>query len=111
MKTAKKYLFAFLSLIIPATAIAAPIECVLEKECAKSIEGLLGRLVTYLYTAFYIVAVGFILLAAFNYLQGGTNPEKIKAAKSQLKYAVIAITIALIASGMSLIISSVLGLV
>jgi len=106
----KKIFFSFLAFIVPAVAVGAPIECILPNECTgQSVVGLFSKLVTYLYTAFFIVAVGFILIAAFNYLQGGTNPEKVKTAKNQLKYAIIAIVIALLSTGISLIINNVLS--
>jgi hypothetical protein len=62
----------------------------------------------WIYTIFFIVAVLFILLAAYNFIQGGNNPEKVKTAKEQLKYAVIAIVVALIATGVSVIIGNFL---
>ncbi len=67
------------------------------------------NIVRWVYTIFFIVAVLFILLAAYNFVQGGANPEKVKAAKSQLRYAVIAIVVALVASGLSWIIAQFLG--
>jgi len=71
--------------------------------------GLLANVVRWTYTIFFIIAVLFILLAAYNYLQGGTNPEKVKLAKGQLKYAVIAIVVALLASGIALMINTFLA--
>ncbi len=58
---------------------------------------LIGDVVGYVYTVFFIVAVLFIIFAAFNYLTGGDAPEKIKSAHSQLIYAAIAIAVALLA--------------
>lgn len=98
--------FSFVS-IIPAIVSAQDYT---GPSSVSDIKAIITQLVTWMYEAFYIIAVGFILWAAFNYLQGGTNPEKIKAAKSQLKYAVIAIAIALIASGVSVILNSVLSI-
>jgi hypothetical protein len=73
------------------------------------IKDVLINVIKWVYTIFYVVTVLFILLAAFNYLQGGTNPEKVKTAKAQLKYAVIAIVIALVASGVTLLLQRFLG--
>jgi len=70
---------------------------------------ILLSLIKWVYTAFFILTVLFILLAAFNFIQGGTNPEAVKTAKAQLKYAVIAIVIALLASGVSVIIGMFLA--
>lgn len=77
----------------------------------KTPQGLLGAvasIVKWVYIVFFIVAVLFILIAAFNYLTGGGQPEKIKTAHTRLIYAVIAIAIALMAVGAVQIIKSFL---
>jgi fumarate reductase subunit D len=65
---------------------------------------ILAGTVKWVYTVFFIVAVIFILFAAFNYLSGGDNPEKLKTARNQIIYAVIAIAVALLAVGASAIV-------
>ncbi len=65
-------------------------------------------IVQWVYTIFFIVAVLFILIAAYNFIVGGADEEKIKLAKKQIKYAVIAIVIALIASSLSLVVKNFL---
>lgn len=62
-----------------------------------------------LYTSFFIFAVIFILVAAFNYLTAAGEPEKIKTAHKMLIWAAVAIAIALIAVGATQIIKSFLG--
>jgi len=52
--------------------------------------------------------VFFILLAAYNFVWGGSDEKRLVTAKSQLKYAVIAIVVALMASGISIIIDNFL---
>ena len=77
----------------------------------QSAGGALGIVITaiqWLYTIFFIAAVFFILVAAYNFLMGGSQEKKIALAKNQLKYAAVAIVIALIASGISLVISNFL---
>jgi hypothetical protein len=73
----------------------------------SGVEGLVVALVRWVYTIFFVLAVFFILLAAYNFLQGGSNEAKVKTAKAQLKWAVIAIAIALLSTAASLIINSV----
>lgn len=85
------------------TDVASPITGV------SQIWYLLLNVVKWIYTGFFVVAVLFILLSAYNFIQGGANPEKVKEAKSQLKYAVIAIVVALVASGISWIIAQFLS--
>ncbi|MFH1347051.1 MAG: hypothetical protein ABIH10_02265 [Spirochaetota bacterium] len=68
----------------------------------------LGSVVKWVYTIFFIVAVLFIIFAAFNYLTGAGTPDKIKAAHSQLIYAAIAIAVALLAISFQLIVGNFL---
>ncbi|MBN2197799.1 hypothetical protein JW698_01210 [Candidatus Wolfebacteria bacterium] len=67
---------------------------------------ILAKIVKYTYTIFFIIAIIFIIIAAFNFLTGGDQPEKIKSAKNQIFWAVIAIAIALISTGAAQIIKS-----
>lgn len=75
----------------------------------KSVEDvmkILTSIVNVLYTAFFIVAIGFVILAAFDYLTGVDNPEKIKSATHKIIYAAIAIAIALVSVGANTIIET-----
>ena len=69
---------------------------------------ILAAIVKWIYIIFFIIAVMFILFAAFNYLTGGDEPEKIKTVYKQLTYAAIAIAIALLAISFQLIIKNFL---
>jgi len=75
----------------------------------EQVRNIFSNIVRWLYTLFFILAVLFILLAAYNYIQGGTDENKLKTAKNQLKYAVISIAIALLATGFSVVIKEFLG--
>jgi cytochrome bd-type quinol oxidase subunit 2 len=59
-------------------------------------------------TIFFVVAAIFILMAAFGYLTSGGNEDKVKSAKNQLIYAVVAIVIALLAFVMGDVINSII---
>jgi hypothetical protein len=111
--------FALITLLVIAGGVAgqakpdiAPFNTDTTKSPIQSAEGVLDILlnvIKWVYTAFFIIAVLFILLAAYNFIRGGDNPEAVKTAKAQLKYAVIAIVIALLASGASVIIGMFLA--
>lgn len=68
----------------------------------------LDNIVRWVYIIFFILAVLFILLAAFTYLTAGGDEEKVKKAKSQIIYAVVAIVVALLAVGFQVIIRTFL---
>lgn len=72
----------------------------------QQIFSILNKILQYVYTAFFIVAVIFILVAAFNFLTAKGDPEKIKGARSQILWAVVAIAVALISVGAANIILS-----
>jgi heme/copper-type cytochrome/quinol oxidase subunit 2 len=76
---------------------------------ADQIWGALTKIVQYTYTIFFIVAIFFILIAAFNFLTSKGDPEKVKSARSQILWAVVAIAIALVSSGAALIIQGFIG--
>ena len=69
---------------------------------------LLVTIVRWVYTIFFVIAVLFILIAAYNFILGGKDETKVKLAKVQLKYAIIAIAIALVSAGASTIVQNVL---
>jgi uncharacterized membrane protein len=56
-------------------------------------------LVRWVYTIIFIVAVLFILLAAFNFITSKGDAVKTATAKNQLLYAVIGIAVALLSYG------------
>ena len=78
------------------------------KESSELID-VIARIVGWIYIIFFIIAVMYILFAAFNYLTGANDPEKIKTGRNQIIYAAIAIAIALLAVGARTIIEGFLG--
>lgn len=69
----------------------------------------LRNVVRWIYVIFFIIAVMFILFAAFSYLTAGGEPEKLNKAKNQIIYAAVAIAVALLAIGFEVIIRAFLG--
>jgi hypothetical protein len=76
---------------------------------ASTFLDIIAVIVTYTYELFFIVAVLFILVAAFYFLTASEDTEKIKKARTMIMYAVIAIVVALLAVGASLIIRNFLS--
>jgi len=69
----------------------------------------LRGVVRWIYIIFFVIAVMFILFAAFNYLTAGGDAEKVTTAKNQIIYAAIAIVVALLAVGFEVIIRNFLS--
>lgn len=76
---------------------------------ANGLLDVVKRLIGWVYVVFFVLAVLFILMAAFTYLGAAGDEEKIKKAKNQIIYAAVAIVVALLAVGFSSIIGNFLG--
>jgi steroid 5-alpha reductase family enzyme len=81
-----------------------PADCPIKD--VNDIFNILKTIVQYAYTIFFILAVLFILIAAFNFLTAKGDSSKVQGAKDQIKWAVVAIIIALISVGAAQIINS-----
>ncbi len=75
---------------------------------AGDVENWLVGITKWGFWVFFILAVGFILLAAYKYLMAKDNETEVKKATASLKNAVIAIAIALVSAGVSSIVDSIL---
>ncbi len=63
----------------------------------------------WMFTFLIILAIVFILIAAYKYLTAAGDPEKVKSASHTLIYAAIAVAVALLARGIPLIIGTLLN--
>ncbi len=84
------------------------IDPTLKDESMGGIQTIISTIVRWTYIIFFIVAVLFILFAAFTYLTAQGDPEKVKTATNQIIYAAIAIVVAFMAVGIDLIVKSIL---
>ncbi|MCX6702417.1 MAG: hypothetical protein NTW60_00930 [Candidatus Wolfebacteria bacterium] len=62
----------------------------------------------WVYIVFFIAAVFFLLMAAFNFLRAGGDPTKASTAKNMLIYAAVAVAIAFLSVGFEQIIGTFL---
>lgn len=67
---------------------------------------LLTTLLRWGYYIFFFLTAVFVLWAAFDYLTAGGDAKKLEAAKNKIIYAVIAVVIALIATGINAFVGS-----
>jgi len=77
-----------------------------------SLQSILNDICIVFAWAFYfliVVAVLFVIFAAFKYLTAGGDPEKVKSAGATLLYAAVAIGVALLAKAIPLVIGNFLG--
>ncbi len=112
----KKKIFAILgilclSLVLGSSAMAVTIPGI-QTTGPTTISGtvdVIKNIVKWIYIIFFIIAVMFILFAAFTYLTAAGDPEKVKTAHSQIIYAAVAIVVALIAVSVDTMISTFLA--
>jgi len=77
-------------------------------ETVGGLVGILASVVIWIYYIFFVVAVLFVILAAFGYLTSGGQPEEIKTVHKRLMYAAIAIAVALLSVSVNLIVRNFL---
>ena len=65
--------------------------------------------VGWLFTFLVVLAVVFVLIAAYKYLTSSGDPEKTKEASNMLIYGAVAIAVALLARGIPLIVGTFVG--
>jgi hypothetical protein len=117
MNSLSKIIFVFFILPIVVIRVFAQGEWVSERlgRPPAPIETFSGtyftvvNFVNWMMVIFWILAVGFVMWAAFLYLTAGGNEEKITEAKKRLIYAFIAAVIALVATGIKPITESLLS--
>ena len=97
--------------LLSAPALAAGTSS-LPPSPVKNWEGVVSVLktaATWLYQAFFIIAVIYFLWGAFTFLQAGGDTTKVAEGKKRILYGVIAIIIALLSTGAAQLIQSSLS--
>lgn len=101
------FLWLFLLAVRAAGALEnKPPETVVSKKGAEGIMDLIDLATQWLFGALLVVAVIFIILAAYHFLFSGGEAEKVSKAKNMLIYAVIAVAVGTLSRGIVLIIGS-----
>jgi hypothetical protein len=120
MKKIKQFALSFVvpvaSLALPLLAAAqvgggspTPAPTVTGVTSLQGIGGTLCNITNWLFYFLIILAVLFIIVAAFKYLTAAGEPEKVKSASHMLLYAAIAIVVGILAKAVPSLIGSVLG--
>lgn len=116
---AKEFGPAVIAFALPALASAQginppvpPVPSNVPQGNITSINGVLNSLCSVFGYAFYfliVLAVIFVIFAAFKYLTAAGDPEKVKSAGTMLLYTAIAIGVALLARAVPLVVASFVG--
>ena len=101
------------SLVLPIVVMAQPTtQADVPQATIGSLQDILNLLCVvfgWMFWFLVVLAVIFVLVAAFRYLTAGGNPEAVGGAGHTLLYAAIAIGVALLARAIPLVIGSFLG--
>ncbi len=113
MKNLIKKTLAGIITLMPTLTLAAPNFGLTGQETTIStvggVEALIGKIVNWISGLFFVVAIVYIIYAAFLFLTSGGDTEKVTTAKNQLLYSIIAIAVALLAFSMKTIVRNFLG--
>ena len=69
----------------------------------------LSTLTDYLFTILLIIAVIFLIIAAFTFISASGDPEKIGKARNFVLYALIGIAVAVAAKGLIALVQTIMG--
>ena len=69
----------------------------------------IGDIGNWIFAIFLAISLIYIVLAAFQFVTGGGQPEQISAARQKLIYATVGIAIALLAAGFDDILRSIIA--
>ena len=116
---AKEFSPTIIAFVLPTLAFAQtlppaqpPVPTNVPQGNIQSLNGVLQSLCTVFAYMFYfliVLAVIFVLIAAFRYLTASGDPEKVKGAGTMLIYTAVAIGVALLARAIPLVVASFLG--
>ncbi|MEK7634681.1 MAG: hypothetical protein AAB396_02265 [Patescibacteria group bacterium] len=92
---------AVFSLLIGSSVLAVTIPGITQTgpTTVSGVVDILRNIVKWVYIVFFIIAVMFILFAAYTYLMASGDPEGVTKARNEIIYAAVAIIVALLAVG------------
>ncbi len=95
--------------LTPLIAALAPSLAAAAIDTPEKVVATINKFGGWLYTALLAIAVIFIIFAAFTFLTAGDDAEKVGKAKQQLIYAVLAVGIAILATGIIKLVQTLLA--
>jgi phosphoglycerol transferase MdoB-like AlkP superfamily enzyme len=101
-----------LFLAMPAMSFAAVPEESIPEPAITDVQGVYDfvfQFVNIIFTLLLILAVVFILVAAYKYLTAGGDPDKVKSANQSLLFALVAVAVAVLARSFIAITRSLIG--
>jgi len=100
-----------LTSMILATLLIAPVMVSAQTAAAPTVDVMtvLDSLVDWLFSILLIVAVIFLIIAAFTFITASGDPEKIKTARNFVLYALIGVAVAVAARGLVSLVQTIMN--
>ena len=97
--------------IILASLLALPVVVAAQAEAAPEVDifDALETLTNYLFTILLIVAVIFLIIAAFTFITASGDPDKVGKARNFVLYALIGVAVGVAARGLVALIQIIMG--
>jgi len=110
MKTKKYLLSLTLISLLAVSLLALPAKglAAVTNLTNIDVETALESIVNWLFTILLVVAVIFIIFAAFTFVTAGGDPEKVNTARNQVMYALIGVAVALLAKGLVILVQTII---
>lgn len=78
-------------------------------ETPEKLMAVINTLTNWMFAGFAVLAVIMVLLAAFQLIKEGDNPEKMSEARQKLIWAAVGVVVALLSKGFVPVIKSIMG--
>ncbi len=105
----KKYFYAIIALVFPFFVHAQTRQPKTSITTPEKVIELINKFGGWFYSALLALAVIFIIYAAFRFLTASGDEKKVEEAKQQLIYAIIALAVAMLATGIVTVMKQFLG--
>ena len=94
---------------VPGHPEPAPENIPVGPQTGGELKTIFESIIDWIFVFFLILATIFIILAGFQFLTGGGDPNKVAEARQKLLYAIIAVIVASFAKGIPIVVKSIVG--
>lgn len=105
----KRYFWAIIVFLVPVFAYAQTRQPQTSITTPEKVIALIDKAGGWFYSALVALAVIYIIYAGFKFLTAGGDEKKVEEAKQQLIYAIIALAVAMLATGIVKVMKQFLG--
>jgi len=105
----KKHLYTFVVFFLPLLAFAQERQPKTSITTPEKVIALIDKAGGWFYSVLLALAVIYIIYAGFKFLTAGGDEKKVEEARQQLIYAIIALAVAMLATGIVKVMKQFLG--